>query len=509
MTVRLGALVSGALTLLVFPRVGWGLLAWVILVPALLLFQAAPTARSAAGRGWWFGAGFLAALMYWTLPNIGPGLLVLAVVMGAPFALWGYAAWALRERPPAALLVLPAGWVAYEYVRSWRALGGPWGLLGASQWQHPAQLGLAALGGAWLLSFAIVACNTAVTILLTPYARRGGGMGWVAAGVAVAAVVAGPVAYVAQRQPRAAGTLTVALVQPGVVHDPATRFADSERITTELPDGVNLIVWGESSVGYDLDRRSDLVARLSGLAADKQADLLVNEDAANARGQISKSAVLIGPDGIRGRYVKTRLVPFGEYIPLRPVLGWLASISRAAGQDRVPGTGAETLHTSGGVPFGPLICFESAFPDMSRAVTRKGARVIVYQSSTSTFQDSWAPAQHAALGAVRAAETGRPAVQAALSGVSAGFDARGRRLAWLDTARRGSAVVTVRLPPPGARTPYDRYGDWIAWLSLLIILVAVSARGRRVDRTSLWGGVSRGDAAQCSDTEIFKGRERP
>ena len=113
-------------------------------------------------------------------------------------------------------------------------------------------------------------------------------------------------------------------------------------------------------------------------------------------------------------------MPFGEYIPFRPVLGWLTHISRAAPRNVVPGTGARVLHATlpGGqrLTFGVLICFESAFPDMSRVDTDHGARVIIYQTSDSTFQTSWAPAQHAALSALRAAETGRPVVQAALTG---------------------------------------------------------------------------------------------
>ena len=71
-------------------------------------------------------------------------------------------------------------------------------------------------------------------------------------------------------------------------------------------------------------------------------------------------------------------MPFGEYIPFRPVLGWLTTISRAAAQNVVPGTGAHVLHATlpGGQPLtiGPLICFESAFPDMSRVDADHGAR---------------------------------------------------------------------------------------------------------------------------------------
>jgi apolipoprotein N-acyltransferase len=124
--------------------------------------------------------------------------------------------------------------------------------------------------------------------------------------------------------------------------------------------------------------------------------------------------------------------------------------------------------SANGVTFGPLICFESTFPDQGRAAVNRGARVLVYQSSTSTFQDSWAPPQHASLAAVRAAETGRPTVQAALTGVSAAFDAQGRRLAWADIDRRGFTMVTLGVPPSGSRTPYDRFGDYVAYLSVLI-----------------------------------------
>ena len=108
--------------------------------------------------------------------------------------------------------------------------------------------------------------------------------------------------------------------------------------------------------------------------------------------------------------MKTRLVPFGEYIPFRQQLGWLTKISRAAASNMIPGTGAHMLYpptrTGKPLPIGVLICFESAFPDMSRVDTDQGAQLIVYQSSTSTFQGTWGPDQHASLGAVRAAETG-------------------------------------------------------------------------------------------------------
>jgi apolipoprotein N-acyltransferase len=490
------ALSAGALPVLAFPGAGLDWLAWAILVPGLLIIQAAPEARAGAVRGWWFGAGYLLAALYWTIPNIGPGLLLVAVVFGALWGGWGLAAWRLRHRPVAALVVLPGIWVVIEYVRSWHALGGPWALLGATQWRHPVVLSLAALGGVWLVSFAIVAVNVAVVV--ARYATAGTGRSAAAPArraaplaVPLAIGLAAPATYGVLGEPRPQQRpFTVALVQPGVVHNPTVRFDAGERITAALPP-VDLVVWGESSVGFDLARRTDLTGRLAALTG--RGDLLVNEDARDVTGRISKSSILFGPDGEQGRYVKTRLVPFGEYIPFRPALGWLTKISKAAGQNRVPGTGVRVL-TAGGVPIGPLVCFESAFPDLGRAVARRGARVVVYQSATSTFQDSWAPAQHAALGAVRAAETGRPVVQAALTGVSVAYDARGRRLAWLDTSHRGSAVVTLWPVSAGSQTPFDRYGDVVPYFGIAVTAIAAAAFVTGAAR----GGPGRGSGRSCA-----------
>jgi apolipoprotein N-acyltransferase len=476
---RMAVLVAGALPVLAFPGAGLDWLAWVLLIPGLLTVKASPGAREAAVRGWWFGAGYLLAALYWTVPNIGPGLVLVAGGFGAPWAAWGWAAWALR--PYAAVLVVPALWVLIEYARSWHALGGPWALFGASQWRHPVVLSLAALGGVWLVGFVLVGVNVALAFAV---AERRAGLVTVAVGLGLTA----PLAYAVRAEPSVREERRVALVQPGVVHGPAPRFDAGERITQELPP-VDLIVWGESSVGFDLARRPDLTARLTALAA--RADLMVNEDARDADGRISKSSLVVTASGVRGRYVKTRLVPFGEYIPFRPLFGWLARISEAAGEDRVPGTGAGVL-TAGGLPVGPLVCFESAFPDLGRAVASDGARLVVIQSATSTFQQSWAPPQHASLAAVRAAETGRPVVQAALTGVSAGFDARGRRLAWLDTSRRGSAVVSLGLPDPADVTPFVRYGGHVPVVGMLLVLVGL-----------LWRPVGSGPLSLPSGTRRF------
>ena len=106
-----------------------------------------------------------------------------------------------------------------------------------------------------------------------------------------------------------------------------------------------------------------------------------------------------------------------------------------------------------------------------------GAELLAYQSSTSTYQGSWAQPQLASMVAVHAVEVGHPAVHAGLSGVSSAFDARGRKLAWFPATNRGVIVVDV---PLGSRTTvYQRIGDWVLALALALSIIAVPACWRR------------------------------
>ena len=484
-------LLAGGLPVLAFPAPNLEFIAWFGLVPGLLLIRASASARQAVAAAWWFGAGYLLTALTWLIPNLGPGLLLVVAVLGALWAGVGLACWALL-RPPvtarrglAALVVVPSCWVLGEWIRSWQGFGGPWAVFGASQGRHPAVLALAAVGGVWLVSFALVAANTGLVILITAGRRP---VRLAGAAVAAAAVAAGPAALALTTPPPVSRTVTIAMVQPGVVHNPRIRVNASERLSVGLrQDHADLIVWGESSVGYDLATDAALLGRLEKLSATDGAQLLVNQDSITPDGAKSKVAVLVGSNGIAGRYVKTRLVPFGEYIPFRQQFGWLAKISRAAPQDMIPGTGARVMQVTppGGRPLriGVLICFESAFPDMSRVDADQGAQMIVYQTSDSTWQAGWewALAQHAALGALRAAETGRPVVQAALTGDSAAFDARGRLLAWAGPSERGVILVRLRLPAAADRTVYDRLGDYVPWTATGIAALAAAIALIRAD----------------------------
>jgi len=489
-------LLLGALLILAFPAPNLEFLAWFGLVPGLVLIVRSPTAREGGMRAWWLGAGYLIAALYWMTPEIGPAVLLVGAVIGVLWVPFGVAAWKLL-RPPvtwpralAALVVVPSCWLFTEWLRSWQALGGPWAVFGVSQWQHPAVLALAAVGGVWLISFALVLANVAIVLAIGALPRVfttpvRPGIAVLGAAAALASVGAGPLAFALTPASPAVRQATVAMVQPGIVGNAAKRVDASERLTAQLSrsgelSGVkpDLIVWGESSTAVDLTlpENHDQLQQLETLAREDGADLLVSQDAIVPGKGHEKWSVLVGPAGIKGIYIKTRLVPFGEYIPFRQQLGWLTKISRAAASNMIPGTGAHLLQATdqAGRPLsiGVLVCFESAFPDMSRVDTDLGAQLIVYQSATSTFQGTWGPDQHASLSAVRAAETGRPAVQAALTGVTAAFDARGRLLAWMGQSSHGVVSVRLGLPAPSAKTFYDRAGDYVPWSALAIVILA-------------------------------------
>ena len=541
----LALLAGGVPAVLVFPAPSLSYLAWFALVPGMVLFTRAGTTKEAVARGWWFGAGYLIAILQWMAPEIGPGLVLLGAVMGwmwSPFAV--SVRWLLRpgaswRRLAAAFVVVPSCWLIPEWMRSYQGLGGPWALYGASQWQHPAVLALAAVGGVWLVSVALVMANVALMLIIgaarptavvpdaaaptppepeiLPQSRSGTRhrIALAAAGVAAFAAAAGsgPLAFALTPAFPAVRSVTIAMVQPGVVSNAGLRDHASQTLTVQRSkdgtlDGVrpDLIIWGESSIPVDLtgtqpaDRA--VLGQIEALSAADGAEVLVSQDTTPPGKGHEKWAVLVGPSGIKGIYVKTRLVPFGEYIPFRQQLSWLTKISKAAGSNMVPGTGAHLLNATDRegrpLPIGVLVCFESAFPDMSRVDADKGAQLIVYQSSTPTFQGTWGPDQQASLAALRAAETGRPVVQVALTGDTVAFDARGRQLARL--GQGSSGVVTVRLELPNAadRTFYDEAGDYVMWTCVAITgLAALVMLGRRRGFLGHTASISGGPTAEC------------
>ena len=355
------------------------------------------------------------------------------------------------------MVVLPSAWVAAEVVRSWPSLGGSWASLGASQSNQPVTLASASLGGVWLTSFLLVAANTALVGVIVHRdvsgPTRRAGLRW------RRVRRLGPAWYLLGPAPAGGPTVRVALVQPGDIADSDARQAASEALTATLagqrPD---LVVWGESSVGQDLSGHPEVLDRLAELSRRVGADLLVNVDAPAPGGGIYKSAVLIGEHGSLGTYQKTRLVPFGEYVPLRPLFGWITRHSKAAAEDRQRGTGrwccararSRSDRWSATRPSSPTL------PVVRRSLVPSCwcIRVPPRHSKGVGRSLSWPPSPRCAPSR-RAARrcmsdcpaTARPSICA------------GRRLAWCPSDFRG--VVVVDVPLASNATLYQRLGDWV------------------------------------------------
>jgi apolipoprotein N-acyltransferase len=473
---RFAVLGLAAVVSFAFPKPGLWWLGWVGLAPVFGLIAVSPDRGEALKRSWFAGVGYLTALHYWVIPHTGIFTIILAAFVGIFWLPIGLACWwGLRRhtrswRRRAALVVVPSVWTLMEVVRSWEYLGGTWGLLGLSQWQTTGVLQAASLGGVWLLSFVLVAVNVALVTGLMPGPSRGE-----RAGPLVVAVVL-PLALVAYGVGRpdvtAPESVAIAGVQPGVFDSGEQRLEAHIEETLRL-DGstLDLVVWGQTSVAFDPSQDPELDVRLRSVAAELDADLFVNVDARSDEG-IVKTTVQYTADGPVATYGKQRLVPFGEYIPLRPVFGWVADYTEAARQDRIRGEEL-TLMRSAGVTIGPLISYESTFPDMRRRLALAGVDLTIVQGGTQTFQGTWAQPQQASYEAVSAVATGRPAVLVAVSGVSAAFDARGELLAWYPADWTGGFVVDV--PLTREDTLYLRFGDWVVWMSVLVVVGAVVA----------------------------------
>ena len=377
-------------------------------------------------------------------------------------------------------------------VARWPLGGFSWGEIGYAFHDIAPARAVAGVGGVTFVTFLVVALNALFADLvgerhsLGSYVRAQAGIAGVAA-VVVAATVT-------RAQPPVVGTLRVALVQgndknrdltPAEIdarYLPASHFALAGRIT----DPVDLVVFPESSM--DADPRTDPYVRsnLAEVARQHHAWVLANAsvDAPPDGHKLSNLDVLFDPEGrVQGTYSKRHLVPFGESVPFRTSLEHVVSELKRVPRDfkRGPGPG---LFGVAGLRIGTLICFESAFGYQVRPLVRDGADVIVVSTNNRSYRRSANSAQHVAIGQMRAAETGRPVVQAAISGITAVIDADGVVHDRTDLFDR--TVVQTTVAATGGETPYVRYGEWVTLASVAAAAIAVAlgtVRARR--KTSL------------------------
>jgi apolipoprotein N-acyltransferase len=509
----LAALVSGALLAAAFPALDLGPLALVALVPLLLATETVRP-RPAAALGYLAGLTFfglhllwIAQFLSWTGAVAWLAWGALSAVEAAFFAAFFALVPATRPLGAWRLLVLPACWAVLELVRAYHPLGGfPWGLLAVSQHGGGPLLPLARVVGGFGLAAVIVAVNLAVALWLRALratAREGSWRPRVAALVGLPLLVAGLLGarLAVPAAPAPSGPpLDVVVVQAGLrgghglAQGQTTEqvFANHVRRTEALagaPGGPpDLVVWGEGAADADPLTNPDRLAAVTRAARAAGAPILLGASTRLDATHLATEGLLFTPEGrLADRYQKRRLVPFGEFVPFGSVLSRLIPATReGVPYDKVPGHRLEPLLIDG-VPVGPLICWESAYPGDARRLTREGARLLLVMTNNASFGTGSGPRQHLAAGQLRAVESGRTIVQAAVTGISAVIEPTGATRQ--ETGLYQDTVIRVQAEQRTGVTPYVRFGRVVeaGLVGIMVgglVLGGLLWRGRR-------GGVGR------------------
>jgi len=483
----LGASVSGVLLSLAFPPADYAWVAFVALVPFVLALRGA-SGRTGALTGLAFGVTFFGILVYWISYFGYAAWIALVLLQAVATVLFGGLAARLGARYGAAgrLIAWPVLWSGLELARSRVPLGGfAWGDIGYTQHGGGAVLHLARLGGVYLLGLAIVVVNVlAAEMIGTASTRRRFTLA-----VAAIIIVIAPAALPLGAGGARTGSLDVVAIQGNVPRDRFTGLGRQGRIGPEdftivenhlretrallsapRPD---LVLWPENSFDRDPREWPQLFDPVLDLAAGIGAPFLIGAILDEGE-HWTNSNLLLEPSGeITQRYDKIHMVPFGEYVPWTWARRLVPALDRELPLDGTPGKSPFVFQV-GDARLGSLICFESTYPSLARALVRNGARVLVVTTNNASFGTSPAARQHLSMSRMRAVEHGVPLVQAAISGISAIVEPDGTivKSAGLFTA----ASLRSALPLSDGRTPYTRYGAWIEFsLAALAFVVALGA----------------------------------
>lgn len=479
------ALLLGISLALAFPEPSISPLAFVSIAGMLWLTTNAG-ARHGSLIGFIFGFGFFGVLIYW-ISIIGIVAYIVLVSLQALFlaafgAAWG---WASVHAHHAVLRVLaPASlWVAVEYIRSIFPLRGfTWGQLAQSQNEVGHLLRVAGIGGSWLVAALIVAVASLLFMAIESLVagERGRSGGALAVG---GALIAAP--WLVPGNAAAGDSIRVAIVQGNVPRavEPSfekqlTILRSHVHLTEELPSDVDLVVWPESAVGIDPEREGFVGNEISGAARAAGAPMIVGANLDLPDDKYRVVALHVDEDGrFVDRYQKTHLVPFGEYVPARRFLDWIPALDQVP-RDAVPASEEVVFDLPSG-KVAPVISFEGDFGSLVRGRVAAGGRLLIVATNTSTWEESWASAQHVAMSQVRAAENGVYVVHAALSGISAIVEPDGsvvdRTPLWTATALIGEVRFATDV------TLYARVGDVVAYASFIgsVLVLAIRFRHRR------------------------------
>ena len=489
------SVISGLLLTVSFPKISWGAVAWIALVPLLWSLRGL---SGAAGlkRGFLTGVVHYTTLLYW-ITNVMKDygglsivvswsvLFLLVIYLSLYLAIfsWGISLSMATDRRW--VWLAPFLWSGLEYAKGNFLTGFPWENLGYAQfdWLHVIQI--SDICGVYGVSAVIVAVNTGIFRLLEAVHEKNR-VPWVSfLGLAVLLmVILGYGTYRIKeidKEIAGASTERFAVVQGNIDQSQKwlTEFQQetvrryrglTETVIDERPD---LIIWPETALPFYFLRDRVLTNTVMALIREANTHFILGSPSAEAGEKAVRyynSAYLIdGSGNILGRYDKAHLVPYGEYVPLKRFFPFLGKIVEAVG-DFESGKIGQTLSWKNG-KLGVLICFEVIFPELARAMCQNGAEFLINITNDAWFGRSSAPYQHLSMSVFRAIENRRALARAANTGVSAFIDPVGRMLD--ATPLYEEAVRTEMLPRMDEQTLYTKYGDVFAYVCLIVCVISI------------------------------------
>ena len=492
-------IVSGLLLVLSYPSTEWGFLAWFALVPLLASVHHAQNHSQALGFGLITGILFFGFSMHWMTHVTTVGWMLLTLMESVYVMVFAWLAYVgIKSKRSVFIQVvwIALAWTVTEFLRAEvPVFGFGWNLLAYSQSAYVPLIQFANVAGAYGLGFLIALVNVCI---LFAWFRRKEWRTSLSLAATVILVLAGLWGYgkMTLEKPVAPPEyLRVSVLQGNIPQSVKWELMAKEKIleiyeklaqlaALEQPD---LIIWPEASFPGYFNR--DLQAeRISRLAAEIHAPFLLGGLHWVNERELYNSAYFLEKDGALGqRYDKLRLVPFGEYIPLKVIFGWLTPVADALGiSDFSAGTEPVVFHWAReDWPFGVLICFEDVFTDLARRLADRNAKFLTVITNDAWFGKTSAPFQHLQTSIFRAVENGVAVVRAANTGVSGFISHQGRVLATLKDQRGEETFSmgqrTLDLPLVTERTLY-RQGGYLfpyAVAALFLILGVFVFRGNK------------------------------
>ncbi len=478
------ALLAGASLPFAFAPFAWYPLA--ILAPALLflLWQGVSPLR-AFTRGWLFGLGQFGIGVSWihisiyqfggvTLPFAVAATVLFVAFLALFPAVLGYITVRLvaNNQNISLLTLLPGGWVLLEWVRGWLFTGFPWLNIGTSQIDAPLA-GLAPLLGAYGVSLAVAFSAGLVALIILANGRMK-----LAALVALCAlwltsIVLDNVQWTAPIGKPLQVTLLQGNITQSIKWQPEQLMPtlDMYRQLTRTQWQSDIIVWPETAVPAFYHQVTGFIDALHGEAQSHGASVIMGIASVDRhRERYYNSMLALGED--RAFYHKRHLVPFGEYLPLAPVLNPVLDFLEIPMSDFSSGPTRQRLLRVAGHPVNVSICYEDAFgEEVIRDLPQ--AALLINASNDSWFGDSFAPHQHLQIARLRAVETGRYLLRATNTGISAVIGPQGRIIA--KSPQFQVHVLQAQVQARQGATPYVHWGNFPAIIAAaLLVLFALA-----------------------------------